>query len=247
MALTTTRLLEVVGRAPHTFGSHLTSWLEAEIAGLGASDEEVITAAGAAMSSDDRNVRVKALRVLGLYDDPRATEGLLQGLRDPARRVREVAIKCSRRHHGSAEVLDELRRIASDEDQTDRLRRNAFHELSTSASRTPLPDVAQDALAGFMDSDRFRGPVLRRLCSSPTQTPASRAVLHEFVRTGSKEEAVMATRALAGHMLVRVDGWLPPEQRRRLRETYDPATAEGDAYWLPVADAVALAKAMGIV
>src|SRR5438105_8411028 len=47
------------------------------------------------LDSDDRNIRVAALRVLASTDGPDAVTGILRGLDDPVKRVREVAAKSS--------------------------------------------------------------------------------------------------------------------------------------------------------
>ena len=239
-------VLDLVTRAPGTWGRHRHQWLLDERAKLtDHTDDELVTAALELLEDDDRNVRVKALWALRLFPDPRATEGVRRALGDPARRVREVAMKVLAPHHlGSPAVLAALRAITEDEGETERLRRTAFHELSAAATGQALPEVAGEALRDLMGSERFRRSILLRLCQSADQTPASRAVLHEFVRTGTKDEAVMATRALVGHVLVRVDAWLPPDVRQRVRETYDPAPAPAGvtaACWIPREDAFALA------
>jgi hypothetical protein len=253
--VTTDEVLAVVARSPYNFGSERPQWLRDEMAKLGATEAEMVAAVLPALDSSDRNLRVRALWALSLFADARATEGVLRGLRDPARRVREVAMKASvPQHVASPEVVAALQRIAEDETETNRLRRHAFFALSSGATRSALPDVAGPALLELMGSDRYRLPILVRLCKSRSRTPETRAILQEFVRSGTKDEAVMATRALAGQILVRVDAWLPADVRRRVRETYDPAPSirgttfgEGavDAYWLPIADAVELAASMG--
>ena len=245
--VTTTQVLDVVRRAPGNLGSGLKDWIEAELSGIAGDDAAaVVTAVLPAMDSPERNERVRALRVLALYADERATAAVLTALRDPKRRVREVAIKAARPHHvSSPDVVAELRRITEDEEETDRLRRNAFFVLSSSATQAGVPDVAHEALTGLMDSERFRAPILLRLCKSPNQTDASRAVLREFVRTGSKDEAVAATRSLCGQLLVRVDGWIPPDVRQQVRERYDAASPPFQGCWIPRDDAFELARSAG--
>ena len=244
--VTTTEVFDVVRRSPGNLGFGVKRWIEDELEKLGAGADEVVTATLPALASDDRNERVRALRVLALYPDERATAGVLSALRDPVRRVREVAIKAARPHHVvSAEVVTELRRIAEDERETGRIRRHAFFVLSSSTTQDAVPDIAGEALTGLMDSTRFRQPILLRLCKAPNQTDASRVVLREFVRTGTKDEAVMATRALCGQMLVRVDGWVPAEARQRIREQYDAAPPPFQGCWMPRDEAVELARSVG--
>ena len=248
--VTTEDVLGVVGRSPHDWGSGRHDWLAHELATLGASSDELVSAALPGLDSGDRNVRVRALWVLStIADDERATAGVLRGLRDPERRVREVALKSVRPHHvGSPEVWSAVQAMTDDERETNRLRRQAFWVLSSSVARHSVPDVAEETFRSMMASERLRMALLVRLCWAGSHTEASRAVLRSFVEDGTKEEAVMATRALCGHRLMRVDGWLPSEQRQRVRETYDPAP---DVYggvslcWIPAADAEALAAEVG--
>ena len=200
----------------------------------GDGDADIVATALAGLDRDDRNVRVAMLRVLAMFDGDAATGGILRGLDDPARRVRETAMKAARpRHLASARVIEKLRRIAEDESETDRLRRNAFFVLSSRSARDALPDVTRDAVYSLIGSSRFRGPLLVRLCSSLDQTEETRHLLREFVRTGTKDEAVMATRALCGQMLLRTD-IVPEAERRRVRTQYD--RGQDDLHrWVPCA------------
>jgi hypothetical protein len=248
--VTTEDVLGVVARSPHNWGRGRYDWLVEEMAKLGATDEELSTAALAGLDSDDRNVRVRAVWALSVVDDPRATEGILRGLRDPARRVREVAMKSTSPHHvGSPEVVAELRRIADDQSEVDRLRRGAVGVLTSVRTRDALPDIAAESLRELMDSSRFRTGILRSLCSARAHglDDAGRAILQEFVENGTKDEAVMATRALCGQVLVGVNRYLPPHVRQRLRDQYDagPGSEYTDTVWMPTAAVHELAKETG--
>src|SRR2546430_229515 len=111
-----------------------------------------------------------------------------------------------------------------------------------------MAEVVEETLQSLMESERFRGSLLVRLCWASSQTPASLAILQEFVRSGSKDEAVMATRTLCGHRLMRVDAFLPADLRQRVRETYDPAPdvyGRVPPYWIPGPDAEALMQEAG--
>lgn len=248
--VTTEEVLRVIARSPQNWGSGRYEWLKSELSSLEAEPAELASASVAALDDDDRNVRVRAVWALSVLATPEATVGVLRALRDPARRVREVALKAVRPHHaGSPEVVAAVRAIADDEREIVRLRRQAFFVLASSAVRDELPDVAEETLRSFMESERFRMPVLLRLCTTTNHSPTSRAILQEFARSGSKQEAVMATRALCGHRLMRVDGWLRADLRQRVRERYDPAP---DVYhgvelcWMPAADAEELANEAGL-
>jgi hypothetical protein len=250
--VTTDDVVGVVARSPQNWGRGRHDWLVEEMAKLGATDEELATAAVAGLDSADRNVRVRAVWALSVIADPRATDGILRALRDPARRVREVAMKSTSPHHaGSAEVLAELRRIAEDESETDRLRRYAFWSLSSNTARDALPEMATESMRELMGSEQFRAQILRRLCDARMRSgldAARREILQEFVRTGTKDEAVMATRALCGQVLVAVNRWLPPDHRQRVREQYDPGPSSdyADSVWMPLDDAIELARSVGL-
>lgn len=194
--------------------------------------DDVVATALAGLDSDDRNVRAAMLRVLAMFEGAEATSGILRGLADPARRVREAAIKAAQpRHLGSPLVIERLQELAEDESEIDRLRRTAFFVLSSRSARDALPDVTREAVGSLLGSSRFRGPLLVRLCSSLDQTDATRHLLREFVRTGTKDEAVMATRALCGQMLLRTD-IVPEAERRRVRSQYD--RGQDDLHrWVP--------------
>lgn len=251
----TSAVVDLVGRSHAEEAWERRAWLERELADLDADAVEVVAAAAAGLDSDDRNVRVRVLRVLALFPDERATAAVLRGLRDPVRRVREVAIDASRPHHiASPAVVDALHSIMDDQGERERVQRAAFSALSNSVFRDEL---SQESLVGLTGSQRFRLPVLVRLCKMTDHTPDSRAILHEFVRTGTKEEAILATRALSGYLPVGIGSWLPPAEQQRVRDAYDSApefraaatgglmVAAVDACWLPRDDAVALARAAG--
>jgi hypothetical protein len=163
-------------------------------------------------------------------------------------------MKVSAPHHvASPAVVSRLQEIAESDEETGRLRRQAFFVLSSSATREALPEVAQEAMFSLIEGRQFRAPILVRLCKSTSHTAASRGVLQEIVRTGTKDEAVMATRALAGQLLVRVDGWLPADARQRVRESYDlcPEVQSvmganwPESRWIPMGDALELAREVG--
>ena len=198
---------------------------------LGTEDGEVVAAAIVGLDDEDRNVRAAMLRVLGLFASPAAAEGIVRGLRDPVRRVREVAARSAQPHHlASTRVVDALRRIIEDDQETDRLRCTAFFVLSSGSTRRSLPPIAHEAIGSLLHSERFRGPLLRRIVSSIVRTPETESLLREFVRIGTKDEAVMATRALCGQVLLRTD-IVPETERRRIREAYD---REDDLHrWVP--------------
>lgn len=158
-----------------------------------------------AIKSEDRNVRVRALRAVFADATPEGADVILAGLGDGKRRVREVALKSSKPFLGDRRIVERISALIVDESETQRVRRAAMQALGggfpqvNNAGEVPEPAVA--ALKSLAAVDRFRGAVLRRLVRMDL-TPAVEALLQEFVRSGSKDEAVAATRALCGYRLV---------------------------------------------
>jgi HEAT repeats len=196
-------------------------------------DRDVVAAAVDGLASDDRNVRVAMLRVLAWYPSEEAVEGILRGLRDPVRRVREVAAKSSRAFTSYPAVAAALRTLVESEPD-ERVRRPAFGALAGDMALPYGPDVsfvAFDTLHTLTQADRFRPRVLFAALRAPKLTDDIRALLEEIVRVGTKAEAVSATRALCGYRVARIEEFEPGEQRH-IKETC--ARASGDLYyWVP--------------
>ena len=196
-------------------------------------DREVVAAAVDGLASDDRNVRVAMLRVLAWYPSDEAAVGIVRGLRDPVRRVREVAAKSARAFTPYPAVAAELRTLVESESD-ERVRRPAFGALAGDMALPYGPNVsliAFDTLHSFTQVDRFRPRVLFAALRATELTDDIRALLEEIVRVGTKEEAVSATRALCGFRVARIEEYEPGEQRR-IKETC--ARAGGDVYyWVP--------------
>src|SRR5437762_658937 len=151
--VTTDDVLGVVARSAHNWGAGRHKWLGDEMAKLGASQDELVMATLPGLESDDRNVRVRTVWALSVLPDSRATAGVLRGLRDPVRRVREVALKAVRPHHvGSPEVWSAVREMVDNEHETNRLRQQAFWILAGSVVRDAVPDLAEETFQSLMDS-----------------------------------------------------------------------------------------------
>ena len=183
------------------------------------------------LDSEDRNVRVAALRVLAFCDDPRAVEGILRGLDDPMKRVREVAAKSSPRFLHEQRVVDRLR-LAVERDETGSARPaveilgGMFHSPFGLFSVEPIAS----ALAALVDVPTHRRQVLLALLRARTLTDETTALLRSFVRDGSKEEAVYATRRLDGFRVAHDAELIGDTEARR-----DADRAWGDVwYWVRV-------------
>lgn len=158
-----------------------------------------------AIKSQDRNMRVRALRAVFSDVTPEGAEVILAGLSDPKRRVKEVALKSSKPFLADPRVVERIAAMVTDEKEYHRIRDKALFALGggfPNVNRAgQLPKAAIEALRSLAAVDRYRGDVLGRLVRMDL-TPEVEALLKEFVRSGNKEEAVAATRALCGYRLV---------------------------------------------
>ena len=168
--------------------------------------EEIVATALEGLRSDDRNVRVLMLRVLkGQYGD-RAMEGILAGLRDEKRRVREVAIKSCLPYLHYPEIVERLEEMVRDEDETNKIRSAALHTLAghgVGTSLGELPQTAAETLETFTRNEQYREKVLFNLLMLDLSEHVE-SLLKEFVQSGSKKEAIMATKALCGYQVVNI-------------------------------------------
>jgi hypothetical protein len=160
-----------------------------------------------AIKSDDRNVRVRALRAVFAEPRPEGADVILAGLGDSKRRVKEVALKSSKPFLGDHRVAERIAAMVADETEYHRIRDKALLALG-GGLRLPyldrggeLPAAAIGALSALATIDRYRRGVLDLLVRMDL-TPQVEALLKEFVESGTKDEAVAATRALCGYRLV---------------------------------------------
>jgi hypothetical protein len=200
-----------------------------------------------AIKSEDRNIRVRALRAVLSEAKPEGADVILAGLGDAKRRVREIALKSSKPYLGDRRIVERISALIADEAQTQRVRRMAMQALGgglpqvNSAGEVPAP--AMSALKALASSERYRGAVLSRLVRMDL-TPAVEALLKEYVHSGTKDEAVAATRALCGYRLVNwgsakpaelaaagavhasgVDYWIRREYLEQVRQHADEASS----------------------
>lgn len=167
------------------------------------SDDEVAAAAIALLADPDRNLRVVALRVLAWYRRRDVVDALLAATHDPVRRVRRIALAIAPAEDSA--VAARLVEVAEDEDEYHRIRGDALVRVASHALR---PETVEP-LRRILERDGDRRRVLLVLAARGLDDVA-REVLRDVVRTGTKEEAVVATRALCGQVLVRSDNVVPP-------------------------------------
>lgn len=158
-----------------------------------------------AIKSQDRNMRVRALRAAFSEAKPEGADVILAGLGDGKRRVKEVALKSSKPFLGDRRVVARIAAMVEDETEYHRIRDKALFALGGGFPKVNeaghLPEAAMSALKSLAAVDRYRGAVLGRLVRM-SLAPEVEALLQEYVRSGTKEEAVAATRALCGYRLV---------------------------------------------
>jgi len=158
-----------------------------------------------AIKSPDRNIRVRALRAAFSAAKPEGADVILAGLGDSKRRVKEVALKSSKPFLSDARIVERITAMVRDETEYHRIRDKALFALGGGFPNVnaagQLPNAAIDALRSLAAVDKYRGDVLSRLVRMDL-TPEVEALLREYVRSGNKEEAVAATRALCGYRLV---------------------------------------------
>jgi HEAT repeat protein len=205
-----------------------------ELSGLAETDpSKTVDAAIEAMKRSDRNVRVAALRILGRGHGEKAANGIIAGLNDPKRRVREVAVKSSRPYLDDPRVVARLQEMIEDDNETDRIRGQALQALAGHFPHQPdapqVPQAAIRALELMAKAEKYRSAVLWRLLQMDL-TEEVENLLREFVKEGTREQAVMATRALCGYRVVNI-GVFDKEERRRIVQTSEVAAGRV-FYWV---------------
>jgi HEAT repeat protein len=202
------------------------------LAALGDPAPDALAASAVAfVDHADRNVRVAALRVLGHAEGGQAVAGVLRGLDDPVKRVREVAAKSSARFLTEPRVVDRLK-LAVERDETGS-RGPALMMLagvySSPYGLTALAPVT-DAVRWLRDLPKYREFALTALLRTRVLSDDVAELLRDTVKNGSKDEAVAATRRLCGFRVAH-RGELDAEARRRSDRAW------GDVYyWVRVPD-----------
>lgn len=202
------RLLRFAGPVDGTTREHVMRT-------LGVTPDEVVSAAAELMKSLDRNTRVAMLRVLAHERGEMAGRAVLAGLCDPVRRVRDVAVKSCGHYLGVPAIVERLRAMAEDAGENRKIRGSALQALAGLLGNAPskLPVAATSVLEAMARTDRLRAEVLFRLLQVDL-TPEVERLLRDFVKAGTREEAVMATRALCGFQVVNLGQFSEPEKSR---------------------------------
>lgn len=201
------------------------------------SPDEIVEAALAGVQSEDRNVRVLMLRVLKLQTGEEAMRGVLAGLNDPMRRVRSVAVMSSGNYLQFPEITDRLKQIVTDEQEKRKIRSQALSTLS-GASQKAMEDLSEtvtDVLQSLARTEQYRFNILFGLLRLDL-TDRVEELLREFVKDGSKAEAIMATRALCGYRVIHIDSFASDKAaQKHILQTCELAAGRM-FYWMPRAE-----------
>lgn len=168
----------------------------------------------AELLSPDRNVRARAVKRIAAHVSPEASDWMLLALKDQKRRVRETAVKYCAPFLGDARIADKLQAMVNDEDEKGKIRRRALTTLlggNLEIVKSPQLHVAEDAVRALMVSETHRQAILCGLLQLDLSEKVE-SLLKSFVKEGSKEEAVLATKALCGFKVVNL-GSVPESER----------------------------------
>lgn len=206
----------------------------------GPHDETVVTSALGALTNDDRNLRVAALRILRWHlVDERAADAVLRATHDPARRVRRIAVQLCVLLLDRPGVVERLLEIVDDPDETTKIAGTALSSLAAS-SAVGAPGSALRTVSDLLGSDAYRERIFLMLLQQPLDESA-KELMREVVRSGSKGEAVAATRALCGFRMKNL-AHVPESERKDVVASCEPVDlswvttrgyAQATLYWIP--------------
>ncbi|MEM7130319.1 MAG: HEAT repeat domain-containing protein [Chloroflexota bacterium] len=193
--------------------------------------EEIVETALNGMESNDRNVRVLMLRVLGGQSGEKALQGILAGLQDEKRRVRFVALQSCASYLHFPEVAKLLESMITNESEKRNIRQGALMYLANGAGEGGgiYSETAVEAIKDLYLSEEYRKRILFGLVQVEL-TKQVENLLKMFVELGSKDEAVMATKALCGYYVVHIDGY-SDEARKQITQTCELALPRMH-YWI---------------
>jgi hypothetical protein len=139
----------------------------------------------------------------------------------------------SRLYLDDPHVISRLQEMVEDESEKSRIRNQALQALAGHFPHQPeaprVPEEAVRALEIMAKADKYRSSVLWSLLQMDL-TEEVESLLRAFVKEGSRDEAVMATRALCGYRVVNI-GALDEEQRKRVVENNERAAGRV-FYWV---------------
>ena len=224
--------IEAMKKLRDAYSHHLAPTEAEVLSKLGnPSQAEIVESAWAGLQSDDRNVRVVMLRVLKEQSGEQAMRGILSGLTDEKRRVRSVALKCCGNFLHHPEIIERLQMMVTDDDEKPKIRQSALSILAGSVGQGEqvFPQATLEALDLLIAQQTYRAGILWALVQLNLSEQVE-ALLKAFVESGTKEEAVLATKALCGYQAVHINRF-PDEDHQEIRQTYELARARMH-YWI---------------
>jgi HEAT repeat protein len=203
-------------------------------------DELIVASALSGLRDGDRNLRVLMLRVLAFHSGPQAMSGILSGLGDEERRVREVALKSSANYLSYVQISERMAELATDKSEKTKIRHLALDSLAGLVGGNPavkLPANAARALAKLAEERAMRMPVLQRLVRLD-MTNEVEAMLRSFSAGSDETEVQLATKALAGYRAVNLGQFQDEATRKEIARSCEPAFGRV-IFWIPRTEQVA--------
>ncbi len=198
----------------------------------GATEDNIVSLALSGLNHKDKNTRVLMLRVLAYYPSASSAEGILKGLNDKERRVRQVAIQISRSFSEFPALTNCLFKIIQDENEKSKLRQQALASLAGVGSEG-LSSTAVSALAKLFQEKQYRQQILLAL----TQLDLNKNVeslLKDIARSADETEKNSALKALGGYKVINL-GSVDEITRASLRQNNE--LAFGSVwYWVKRSD-----------
>ncbi len=185
-----------------------------------------------AASSSDRNCRAKAAKALRLMKGESNAETLLKLLGDSKRRVRDSAVRSARAFLSDIRVVEKLKTISLDESEKTKIRRAALEVLlGMDGGLGAIGSILKaPEFCSILENEAFRARILPGLLGIEL-TSRVENLLKEFVKYGTREEAIAATRALCGYRVINIGSITDVEKRAEIRANCEVAFGEV-FYWI---------------
>lgn len=183
------------------------------------SKDDMIAGAIEGMNDKDRNIRIVMLRIVAKEKTDAAIKGILLGLNDEKRRVREIAVKISRFFLHQKEVVDKLKEIIEDTDEKRKIRNSAFSILTGDRiygeHAGELPKSIMVYLKELSKLDEYKSKIFYELLHLDLLDDV-KELLKDYVKNGTKKQAVMATKALCGYKVIHLGMITDPKEKEAI-------------------------------
>ncbi|MBN2532759.1 MAG: hypothetical protein JXB88_07710 [Spirochaetales bacterium] len=183
------------------------------------SRDDMVAGAIKGMNDSDRNVRIIMLRILEKEKTEEAMKGILLGLHDEKRRVREIAVKISRFFLNRKEIVDKLKEIIENANEKRKIRNKAFEILTGDRiygeHAGELPGTILSYLKELSKLEEYKSRLFYELLHLDMVDDV-KELLEDYVKNGTKEQAVMATKALCGYKAIHHGMITDPEEKEKI-------------------------------